>query len=75
MAAEVLEAVNQMLRAHREEMRELVNQSSNELATRMEAELRSMGNHLTWAEEQAAANNEVCDSLWTHRWHRNGMDG
>ena len=70
MAAEVLKAVNQMLRAHREETMELVNQSSNELATRMEAELRSMSNHITWAEEQIAANDEVCDSLWTHRWHR-----
>ena len=59
MTAEVLEAVNQMLRAHREEMMELVNQSSNELATRMEAELRSMGNRVTRAEEQIAANDKM----------------
>ena len=75
VAAEVLQAVNQMLRAHREETMELVEQSSNEFARRKEAELRAMCDCLTRAEEQATANEAVCDRLWTHRWRRNEMDG
>ena len=46
VAAEVLEAVEQMLRDHREEMRDLVEQSLNELARRIEAELMYMGDRL-----------------------------
>ena len=51
-AAEMLEAMERFLRAHREDTREIVEDSIGLFGRRIEGELRGMGKHLTRTEGQ-----------------------